>query len=389
MSETILVVDDEESVRRTFAEWLSALGPTVTVISVGDAESALRVASERPVDLAILDWNLGSGSDGLQLLEDLVEFQPELTAILVTGFAHQATPLQALRMGVRDYLDKNTDLTRESFLAAVQRQLARLRPLKRQRELQRSLAAFRTAVEQIVPYLQGAAVWQDPVPVPQAARDLLRLALRITAATDGVLLVHVRPSSGVAAEERLTLYPVEGDPTTITEVAFRHTLAATALSQQEPLVLTEAPSTPPDAFCLLPPEKQRRNLLIAPLVIDTETAGALELFDKATGTFSQEDVAVVRATAELGADLLRRSRAERHSQRLLIDALAAALQATQQVQDLIPDDRPRLKSWNTSKKGWNKPRLRRKIRPLWSSCWKKSAPWLVITAPRPWNTAFT
>ena len=33
-----------------------------------------------------------------------------IVAILVTGFAHQATPLDALRMGVRDYLDKNQDL---------------------------------------------------------------------------------------------------------------------------------------------------------------------------------------------------------------------------------------------------------------------------------------
>ena len=40
-----------------------------------------------------------------------------MVAILVTGFAHQATPLDALRMGVRDYLDKNADLNRETFLA--------------------------------------------------------------------------------------------------------------------------------------------------------------------------------------------------------------------------------------------------------------------------------
>src|SRR5438445_520755 len=107
MTDTVLIVDDEESVRRTFQEWLTTAGLDVRVFAVGDAESALLVANEHPVDLAVLDWNLGSGSDGLRLLEDLVEFRPDVVAILITGFAHQATPLEALRKGVRDYLDKD------------------------------------------------------------------------------------------------------------------------------------------------------------------------------------------------------------------------------------------------------------------------------------------
>src|SRR5262245_65727117 len=135
MPETILIVDDEEPVRRTFRDWLMGSGLNVEVHAVPDAESALVFANNHSVDLAVLDWNLGSGSDGLRLLEDLVEFQPDVVAILITGFAHQATPLEALRKGVRDYLDKDQDLSREKFVAAVQRQLDRIRPAKRQREL--------------------------------------------------------------------------------------------------------------------------------------------------------------------------------------------------------------------------------------------------------------
>src|SRR6188768_3028750 len=154
MTDTILIVDDEESVRRTFQEWLASALPSAWVFAAPDAETALRVANEHAVDLAILDWNLGSGSDGLRLLEDLVEFRPDVVAILVTGFAHQATPLDALRMGVRDYLDKNHDLNRDTFVAAVRRQLERIRPAKRQRELNARLAAFREAVEKILPIVQ-------------------------------------------------------------------------------------------------------------------------------------------------------------------------------------------------------------------------------------------
>src|SRR5262249_45537793 len=149
--------DDEEPVRRTFRDWLTGSGMEVEVHAVPDAESALVFADKHAVDLAVLDWNLGTGSDGLRLLEDLVEFHPDLVAILVTGFAHQATPLEPLRRGVRDYLDKNQDLNRESFLTAVRRQLERIIPAKRHRQFLHGLLQFRESVEKILPLVQSSA----------------------------------------------------------------------------------------------------------------------------------------------------------------------------------------------------------------------------------------
>src|SRR4051794_19105102 len=145
-AETILIVDDEESVRQTFREWLAGVG---TVLTAADAEEALQLANRQPIDLAILDWNLGAGDDGLQLLQDLAVFHPDVVAILVTGYANQATPLDAMRMGVRDYLDKNHDLTRDTFLRAVRRQLDAIRPARRARRLHASLVCFLEAVEKI------------------------------------------------------------------------------------------------------------------------------------------------------------------------------------------------------------------------------------------------
>src|SRR5437763_10231785 len=172
LGETILIVDDEESVRKTFREWLDGADLGCQILSASDAEAALVQANQHVIDLAILDWNLGAGTDGLQLLEDLTQFSPDVVAIMVTGFAHQATPLQAMRMGVRDYLDKNQDLNRETFLRAVRRQLDRIRPAKRERHLHQSLVAFREAVEKVLPLVQSAAVLNDPVPLPEAIRNL-------------------------------------------------------------------------------------------------------------------------------------------------------------------------------------------------------------------------
>src|ERR1700690_1179607 len=163
-TETILIVDDEEPVRRTFREWLAGLG--CTILAAPDAEAALQLANQQPIDLAILDWALGAGDDGLQLLQDLAAFHPDVIAIMVTGYANQATPLDAMRMGVRDYLDKNHDLSRDTFLHAVKRQLDQIRPAKRARQLHQTLVAFREAVEKILPLVQSAAALHEPVPLP-------------------------------------------------------------------------------------------------------------------------------------------------------------------------------------------------------------------------------
>src|SRR5690349_22684333 len=140
--ETVLIVEDEASVRATLQDWLRAGNLGIEVLVASDAAEALHLASRQPIDLAILDWNLGAGLNGLQLLEDLHEFQRDVVAILVTGYAHKATPLDALRLGVRDYLDKNHDFTRDRFLAAVRKQLERIRPLKRERQFQAQLERF-------------------------------------------------------------------------------------------------------------------------------------------------------------------------------------------------------------------------------------------------------
>jgi DNA-binding NtrC family response regulator len=189
-NETILIVDDEEPVRRTFHEWLIGGGLASQILTAADAEEALQLADRHTIDLAILDWALGAGDDGLQLLQDLYEFNPDVAAIMITGFANQATPLDAMRMGVRDYLDKNHDLNRETFLRAVERQLEHIRPLKRERRLHQSLVAFREAVEKIVPLVQSAAALNDPVPLPDAIGSLMRFLLQTIGARDGVLLVR-------------------------------------------------------------------------------------------------------------------------------------------------------------------------------------------------------
>jgi ActR/RegA family two-component response regulator len=339
--ETILIVDDEESVRRTFREWLEHAGLDCRILMAADAETALVQANQHATDLAILDWNLGAGNDGLQLLEDLYLFNPDIVAIMITGFAHQATPLDAMRMGVRDYLDKNQDLDRETFLAAVRRQLERIRPVKRERRLHRSLVAFREAVEKVLPLVQAAAALNDPVPLPEAVRRLLGFLLRTTGAREGVLLVHSYDAERQPAEI-YRVYDAAGNPLTLDLVPFARSIAGTVVSLQEPYAMSELDQVSAAGTVELQPfERGHQSLLAAPMAVAPGIQVVLELFDKqaapdaSAAAFTADDQRLVAAAAEFGTEMLRQALAERQMHQLLFDAVDAALGASDSVAESL------------------------------------------------------
>jgi ActR/RegA family two-component response regulator len=334
-TETVLIVDDEEPVRRTFREWLEGAGLECRILSAADAETALVQANQHTIDLAILDWNLGAGNDGLQLLEDLYVFNPDVVAILVTGFAHQATPLDAMRMGVRDYLDKNQDLDRDTFLKAVRRQLERIRPAKRERRLHQSLMAFREAVEKVLPLVQSAAALNDPVPLPVAIGSLFRFLLRTTGARDGVLLVRNYDADRQPAET-CQVYDAAGKALDVPLVPFARSVAGSAVSLEEPSIMNRLDETA-GGIELQPFERGRHSLLAAPLMVAPGVQVVLELFDKGErgSGFMADDQRLVAAAADFGAEMLRQALAERQMHRVLLDAVAAALGASDSVAESL------------------------------------------------------
>ncbi len=339
-AETILIVDDEEPVRRTFREWLAGAGLECTILTAHDAESALQLANQQTIDLAILDWALGAGDDGLQLLQDLYEFNPHVVAIMVTGFANQATPLDAMRMGVRDYLDKNQDLSRETFLRAVRRQLEQIGPALRERRLHQSLVVFREAVEKIIPLVQSTAALTDPVPLPDAVGSLFRFLLETTHAADGVLFVRHYDAERQPSES-CRVYNADGKPLEASLAPFARSLAASVISQQEPCILNQLDQVAAKSNVELQPfEKGRQSMLAAPLAVAPGIHVVLELFDKQTtgkgnSTFTQDDQRLLRAAADIGAEMLRQALASRHTNQVLLDAVAAALGASASVAESL------------------------------------------------------
>ncbi|HVE77530.1 MAG TPA: sigma-54 dependent transcriptional regulator [Gemmatimonadaceae bacterium] len=116
MSLSVLVVDDDATVRETLADFFDALGYTVRV--AGAATEARRALAAHAPDVALLDLHLPD-AHGLRLLEAVRADDPEAAVIILTGHADVPTAVQAMKQGAVDFLEKPVDL--EALQAAVER----------------------------------------------------------------------------------------------------------------------------------------------------------------------------------------------------------------------------------------------------------------------------
>ena len=102
-SVTILIIDDERTLRESCATVLRAEGYNVTVC--GRGTEALDLIKRRPFDIVLIDLYM-SQVPGMDLLKALVEARRGTIAIVMTGNPSVATSIEALRAGAWDYLPK-------------------------------------------------------------------------------------------------------------------------------------------------------------------------------------------------------------------------------------------------------------------------------------------
>jgi two-component system, NtrC family, response regulator HydG len=103
---SILIVDDEPSVRDSLNRWFRDDGYEVGVAE--GANDALTRLAERKWDLALLDIRM-RGTDGIELQRRIHELDPELVVIMMTGYASVDTAVTALKNGAYDYITKPLD----------------------------------------------------------------------------------------------------------------------------------------------------------------------------------------------------------------------------------------------------------------------------------------
>jgi two-component system NtrC family response regulator len=106
MPGTILIIDDEEQLRKLLARIISLEG--FTVKQTGTLKSASDMLSRHTVDIVLCDVKLPDGN-GVNFVKEIKEKHPLAEVILLTAYGNIPDGVQAIRNGAFDYITKGND----------------------------------------------------------------------------------------------------------------------------------------------------------------------------------------------------------------------------------------------------------------------------------------
>lgn len=100
---TILVIDDDESMRDSCTQILTKDGFLAEIAK--DGSSGLEKINETKPDLVLIDLKM-PGINGLEVLEKTKEIDPNIIAVVITGYATVESAVEAMKKGAYDFLPK-------------------------------------------------------------------------------------------------------------------------------------------------------------------------------------------------------------------------------------------------------------------------------------------
>ncbi|NNA21779.1 sigma-54-dependent Fis family transcriptional regulator [Pseudomonas lundensis] len=130
MLDSVIVVDDEASIRTAVEQWLSLSGFDVQLYSC--AEDCLSHLPAHFAGVIVSDVRM-PGMGGLALLTRLQQLDPDLPVILLTGHGDVPMAVEAMREGAYDFLEK--PFSPEALLSSLRRALEKRRLVLENRRL--------------------------------------------------------------------------------------------------------------------------------------------------------------------------------------------------------------------------------------------------------------
>jgi putative two-component system response regulator len=130
----LLIVDDEDSIRRVLALELKKSG--YDCLEANSGEEALEIAGNQPVDAVLSDLQM-PGMDGLELLREIKRRFPDVAVVMITGNHEVDSAIAAIQAEADDYLLKPFDW--QTIRCRIERALERTALKKKVREYQNGL----------------------------------------------------------------------------------------------------------------------------------------------------------------------------------------------------------------------------------------------------------
>jgi len=170
MAEQILVIDDDDSLRRVTEFQLSQAGYQVS--TANDGQSGLQAFRSLRPTLVLSDVQM-PGVTGYEVLESIRSESPDTLVVMMTAFGTVERAVEAMRLGAHDYLTK--PFSRDALLLCIERALA-FRGLEKDNRRLRD-------------QLRGQRALDDLIGVSPPMQEIKKLISKVAASDANVLLL--------------------------------------------------------------------------------------------------------------------------------------------------------------------------------------------------------
>ncbi len=107
----ILIIEDEESIRRVLRKVLMEEDSSYNIIEAFDGNQAIEMVKKNKIDLILCDIKMPK-KDGIEVLNFLIKDYQEIPVIMISGHGDLETAVESMRLGAFDYISKPPDLNR-------------------------------------------------------------------------------------------------------------------------------------------------------------------------------------------------------------------------------------------------------------------------------------
>ena len=135
----ILIVEDEDAIRRVLKKVLSEENPKYKLDEAPDGEKAISLIKTQHYDLVLCDIKMPK-KDGIEVLEFVSSYDSSIPIIMISGHGDLKTAVKAMRMGAYDYIEKPPDLN--NLLNSVRSALVKTKPKKIQKKTKKTNSKY-------------------------------------------------------------------------------------------------------------------------------------------------------------------------------------------------------------------------------------------------------
>ena len=133
----ILIIEDEEAIRRVLVKILSEENSLYKVFEAVDGLSGTELIKKEDFDLILCDIKMPK-MDGVEVLQAAKKIKPEIPIVMISGHGDLDTAVNTMRLGAFDYISKPPDLNR--LLNTVRNALDRKKLVVENKRLKRRIS---------------------------------------------------------------------------------------------------------------------------------------------------------------------------------------------------------------------------------------------------------